>query len=163
MSLNLYQRRKLDPMVNNDYYDDEGKTVYMVHTPTILHRTTTISKALYDLPIDSVPPQPCPSSILSPEEPGYDSGIQRVGSASVGEDLEEEANTSPPISRRGSRGSRSSGEHTNFIYLAQIDWGLLAFKSSKIRFGAGQYSGREMKVKDLFRSEGRPVSSSDEL
>ncbi|KAJ3812074.1 hypothetical protein EV368DRAFT_44521, partial [Lentinula lateritia] len=40
----------------------------------------------------------------------------------------------------------------NFIYVAQIDWKV--FRSSKIRFGTGQYSGLEIPAKDLFRKEG---------
>lgn len=158
MSLNFYHhRRKLDPIVNNEYYDDEGKTAYMVHTPASLHRTTTISKALYDSSahFDSlIPPRshsPRVDALNTDSEQGNESASEgEEGFDSVEEDLEEGPST-PIMSRRG---SGSSGQHNNFIYLAQIEWGVRAFKGSKIRFGTGQYSGREVMVKDLFRQEG---------
>lgn len=159
MSLNFYhRRRKLDPIVNNEYYNDEGKTAYMVHTPVSLHRTTTISKALYDsaAQIESLIPPPSSHSPrvntlhIDSEQDNESASEDEGGFDGAGEDLEDP--TTSPIMRR--RGSGSSGQHNNFIYLAQIDWGVRAFKGSKIRFGTGQYSGREVMVKDLFRQEG---------
>ncbi|KAJ3766254.1 hypothetical protein FB446DRAFT_758522 [Lentinula raphanica] len=52
MSIHLYQKRaQLEPVLNNVFQDDQGNTVYDVHTPQSLnigHRTTTVSKYLRD-------------------------------------------------------------------------------------------------------------------
>ncbi|KAE9393801.1 hypothetical protein BT96DRAFT_878908 [Gymnopus androsaceus JB14] len=49
MSLKLHQRNHNNyfSILENHYCNDEGKTIYTVHTP-LMHRTTTISKTLTD-------------------------------------------------------------------------------------------------------------------
>lgn len=129
----------------------------MVHTPfaPTPNRTTTISKALYDsLPVEpsssaqEAPPTPTPD--LADDDAvtsGYES--QRTSVDDFGpqpnpnEAGDDNGISSPELLRRDS---------TNFIYIAQIDWRL--FKSSKIRFATGQYDGKEVQVKDLFRKQG---------
>ncbi|KAE9405810.1 hypothetical protein BT96DRAFT_915784 [Gymnopus androsaceus JB14] len=171
MSLRIYRRhRRVESITNNVYEDDQGKTLYIVHTPwalNIVNRTTTVTKALHDSPIDSV--SRSSSSPARPYSPQFDDGAfftsenQREGTCtSIVENLADaDANSSDPVDEgntgntspgRPRRRSRSSGEHTNFIYLAQIDWRV--FKSTKIRFGTGKYSGQEVLVKDLFSKEG---------
>lgn len=187
MSLKFYRRhRGLTPITNNVYEDDEGKTAYKVHTPSplkIVNRTTTISKALHNSPIDSVsrvpfsPTREIPSTSAVPPRPDGaetdDVASDEDEGGSGGEDLEPELGASGPESNPveevdgGSTSSPSAptspamprrrtlspGERTNFMYLAQIDWKY--FKSSKIRFATGSHSGKEVLVKDLFRKEGR--------
>ncbi|KIK64375.1 hypothetical protein GYMLUDRAFT_240926 [Collybiopsis luxurians FD-317 M1] len=43
----------------------------------------------------------------------------------------------------------ASAHRANFIYLVQIDW--KAIKSSKMRFGNGRFSGREIEVKQYIQ------------
>ncbi|KIK64377.1 hypothetical protein GYMLUDRAFT_39922 [Collybiopsis luxurians FD-317 M1] len=45
-----------------------------------------------------------------------------------------------------------SVDRTNIIYLAQIDWNII--KSSKMRFGSGRFSGREIEAKEYIKKEG---------
>lgn len=159
MSLKLYQRhRNLEPTLENTYYDDTGRTIYMVHTPfaPTPNRTTTISKALFDsLPVEpssstqEAPPTPTPD--LADEDvvtAGYESQHTSVDDFGPQPNPDEAGDhhsniiSSPELPRRDS---------TNFIYIAQIDWRF--FKSSKIRFATGQYDGKEVQVKDLFRKQ----------
>ncbi|KAE9405830.1 hypothetical protein BT96DRAFT_988075 [Gymnopus androsaceus JB14] len=172
MSLKLYQRhpRSLEPILENTYLDVGGQTIYRVHTPfaPTPNRTTTISKTLYGSPIGIDHPPLSPSTIrrVLPKDDNaanLASGSQRESVDDSGLEIEpnasgEASNTAGheatnPLATRKSRPTLDR-EGTNFTYLAQIDWRV--FKSSKIRFGEGQYSyaGREVHVKDLFKKQG---------
>lgn len=169
MSMKLYRRhRGLRPIRNNVYEDEEGKIVYKVHTPGPLKPmsgTTTISKAVTTSQATSPPFLPENSNVVaqshgqfrensnedleddadsdSDSDPGLVDGVDS-GRAS---NSRPSTSTSPTTSRRN-----SLSESINFMYIAQIDWKV--FKSSKIRFGIGHYSGMEVLVKNLFRKEG---------
>ncbi|KAJ3991801.1 hypothetical protein F5050DRAFT_1580780 [Lentinula boryana] len=178
MSLNLYQRhRNFEPIMNNTYEDDNGIAVYTVHTPFALspHRTTTISRAFHDLPSSRASSTPVlarritvavdehrvslsdsyrenrtsdddhaaeslPSIVISDDQRLRDNDHRNSPTASP-----NNVPSIPPMPRR------RTVDH-NFIYVAQIDWRI--FRSSKIRFGTGLRSGREILVKDLFKKEG---------
>ncbi|KAJ3925122.1 MAG: hypothetical protein NXY57DRAFT_1044371 [Lentinula lateritia] len=167
MSLNLYQRhRGFEPIMNNTYYDDHGNTIYTVHTPFSLspHRTTTISKAIHDTASGGGSREASPSAlarrITVADEP---MGRSLIDTNSFLHTSDDEHAASLPGARIGgvaatttvspppSMPRRRTIDH-NFVYVAQIDWKV--FRSSKIRFGTGQYSGLEIPVKDLFRKEG---------
>lgn len=166
MSMKLYRRhRGLRPILNNVYEDDEGRIVYKVHTPGPLKPmsgTTTISKAVPTSQATTSPPFLSENSNAvarshdqflehsnedlegdadgdSDSDPGL---VDEVDSGGGGA-----SNSTPTTSRRN-----SLSESVDFMYIAQIDWKV--FKSSKIRFGIGHYSGMEVLAKNLFKKEG---------
>ncbi|KAJ3874788.1 hypothetical protein F5051DRAFT_431077 [Lentinula edodes] len=112
-SLNLHQRRPhdIEAILENTYFDDNGNTIYTVHTPLKLFDSTsitTISKVVHShsdsdkarsLPPDGDDKHPTPSH-------------------------------------------EADGDRSTFEYIAQIEWKIL--ESSKIRFGWGRHSGREV-------------------
>ncbi|KAF5390383.1 hypothetical protein D9757_005163, partial [Collybiopsis confluens] len=162
MSIKLYLAYfNVEPIMENTYYDDQGNTVYKVHTPFGFNRTTTITKAIYGDPNDPPHPPPLPTPFVEAPDNEEDDGIVDDSAISesskrsrTGADAEDELQPSspsplpiPPIPPR-----RNTGDRTNFIYVAQIEW--RRFKSTKVRFAMGRYSGKEVLVKDLFRKQG---------
>ncbi|KAF9063121.1 hypothetical protein BDP27DRAFT_1335557 [Rhodocollybia butyracea] len=146
MSVNFYQLHgTFGDVINNTYCNPHGATVYTVHTSSVLTptRTTTISKALHDsLP---EPPRREPGISLADDSPTpLASG---TSDALHNSDVDADPSTPEPTSPR-----RGTGVRTNLAYIAQIEWGV--FKSSKLRFGIGRYSGREVLVEEFFRKQG---------
>lgn len=165
--MKLYRRhRGLRPILNNVYEDDEGRIVYKVHTPGPLKPmsgTTTISKAVPTSQATTSPPFLSENSNAVARSHGQfleNSNEDIEGDADGDSDsdpgLVDEvdsggaSNSRPSTSTTSRRNSLS--ESVNFMYIAQIDWKV--FKSSKIRFGIGHYSGMEVLAKNLFRKEG---------
>lgn len=145
MSLNFYQRhRNLEPILKNDFYDDQGQTVYKVHTPAGLNRTTTISKALNDNSLTDTVGHDASATSL-------DEGLQvAVNEESVDDSTGLNTNSESSAPTSPTPGMLPEA-HTNFVYIAQIDWRVI--KSTKIRFGDGRYSGREVLAKDFFKKQ----------
>ncbi|KAJ4471085.1 hypothetical protein C8J55DRAFT_178152 [Lentinula edodes] len=122
-SLNLHQRRPhdIEAILENTYFDDNGNTIYTVHTPLKLFDSTsitTISKVVH------------------------------------GHSDSDKARSLPPDGddKHPTPSHEADGYRSTFEYIAQIEWKIL--ESSKIRFGWGQHSGREVLVKDFLRKKG---------
>ncbi|KIK53227.1 hypothetical protein GYMLUDRAFT_100498 [Collybiopsis luxurians FD-317 M1] len=169
MSVKLYMTSTtIEPIKDSTYFDEQGHTVYKVHTPFGFSRTTTITKAIHDDP-DGGTAAPAPNILPAPDtddaaddssseeevtSPISQSSSKRGRSASADaksprspspeEESTSPSTSSPPMPRR-----LSSGTRTNFMYLAQIEW--RKFKSTKFRFATGRYSGTEVQVKDFFK------------
>ncbi|KIK64383.1 hypothetical protein GYMLUDRAFT_39930 [Collybiopsis luxurians FD-317 M1] len=175
MSLKLYQQhRSYDNVLNNTYCDENDKVIYTVHTPMafLKHWTTTISRALYTESL------PAPKNRISDDYP--DSNLFRESQPPLVDDEDNVASLASGSQRRNfsvhetegittddegfptpglvtaatSPRRLSSRDHSNsnFEYIAQIDWRV--FRSSKIRFSKGRFSGQEVLVSELFRKEG---------
>ncbi|KAJ3837537.1 hypothetical protein EV361DRAFT_802554 [Lentinula raphanica] len=167
MSLNLYQRqRTFEPMMNNTYEDEHGNTAYTVHTPFAFspHRTTTISRAIHD--IQGSGPSSTPVLARRITITGNEQRLSFTDSHTEGQTLDDDPE-SLDVHPRNSHIATAPSYHSssipatmtrrrtadhNFIYVAQIDWKI--FRSTRIRFGTGSRSGREILVKDLFNKEG---------
>jgi len=142
MSLNLYQRHSnFENLINNTYCDDKGNTTYTIHTPSALsNRTTTISKALHDSLSEPVSNEAGTS--LDDSSPPLDGD----NATSLSSGTQHSSTPRPALPPNG------TGTRSNFVYVAQIEWRIT--KDTKLRFGMGQYSGREMLVGKFFRKEG---------
>ncbi|KAJ4475528.1 hypothetical protein J3R30DRAFT_3706059 [Lentinula aciculospora] len=175
-TLNLYQRKSnFESMLENTYHDDQGNTVYTVHTPLAMsmNRTTTISKTIRD-PFGNA------RTLAAPAAEGSTANENKVtldttrnstschdddaSLASGGEHKSVSVNDKPyvphdvddknaPLDSKSAVSKQSGNfDRANFEYIAQIDWKMI--KSTKIRFATGQRSGKEIHVKDLFRRQG---------
>ncbi|KIK64382.1 hypothetical protein GYMLUDRAFT_39929 [Collybiopsis luxurians FD-317 M1] len=168
MSLKLYQQhRRYDNVLNNTYCDENNKVFYTVHTPMIFlkHRTTTISRALHTeslpAPRNRISDDHLHSNPFRKSQPpladneddvaSLASGSQRR-SVSVHETEGVTTDDEGLVTASPQRLSSRDQSSFNFEYIAQIDWRV--FRSSKIRFSKGRFSGKEVLVSELFRKEG---------
>ncbi|KAH7880113.1 hypothetical protein F5879DRAFT_159096 [Lentinula edodes] len=134
-SLNLHQRRPHDPeaILKNTYFDDNGNTIYTVHTPLKLFDSTSVTTISKVVPI--------------PSDGIIDKALPLTWRKSDLDTLPPDGDDKHPTPSHEADGDRST-----FEYIAQIEWKIL--ESSKIRFGWGQHSGREVLVKDFLRKKG---------
>ncbi|KAF9269827.1 hypothetical protein L218DRAFT_953462, partial [Marasmius fiardii PR-910] len=153
-------------MTNNTWYDEDHRAVYKVHTPfKFANRTTTIIKLLghkvevnpFGEESDDAEGQIQGGSSTgktSPPTRHESSGAPNTPS-SVDPDkindgnweVDELVGSQPPGASPDGLRHHHQAVGDNFIYLAQIDWHVLA--SSKLRLG----DGLEVSARNFFRKE----------